>query len=133
MNFSANRLVFIIGAFLLALMAIDGLIQLNREALSSFGFGSSPWVNADSAAAMLLVGLVAGMIIGIGLFFGYLMWREKQIAQSPDEIETLLAEIARDEESQNPLFVEENSMEETMDTLDPWERPADWWKRSNED
>lgn len=133
MKFSANRLAFIIGAFILGLMAIDGLIQLNREALSDFGMGQVAWITADSTIALFLVGLVAGMILGIGLFFGYLVWREKSCAEAPNEIEELLAEIAREEqEEENPLFVEENSYEEPIESLDPWERPADWWKRGED-
>ncbi|MEM9284237.1 MAG: hypothetical protein AAGA96_20660, partial [Verrucomicrobiota bacterium] len=134
MNFSANRLVFIVGAFILALMAVDGLVQMNREAFSDFGMGQSAWVHADSAAALLLVGLVVGMVIGIGLFFAVLIWREKQLTEMPNEVDELIAELAlEEEEEENPLFVEENSNEDPIESLDPWERPADWWKRSTED
>ncbi len=134
MKFSANRLAFILGAFILGLMAIDGLIQLNREAYSGFGVGTSQWVAADSAMALFLVGLVAGLVVGIGVFFGYLVWREKRLAETPDELDALLEEIAREEaeEEENPLFVEDNAFEEPIESLDPWERPADWWKRDED-
>ncbi|MCG8602342.1 MAG: hypothetical protein MI807_19515 [Verrucomicrobiales bacterium] len=134
MKFSANRLVFIFGAFILALMAIDGLVRLNSSALSAYGFGESAWVNADSSLALFLVGLVAGMVLGIGIFFGYIVWREKKYSEENDEVAALLEEIAREEAaSENPLFVEDNrQMEEPSETLDPWERPADWWKQDED-
>ncbi len=134
MKFSANRLAFIFGAFILGLMAIDGLLQLNREAYAGFGMGTSQWVNADSAMALFLVGLVVGLVAGIGIFFGYLVWREKRCTETPDGLDALLEEIAREEaeEEENPLFVEDNSFEEPIESLDPWERPADWWKRDED-
>lgn len=134
MKFSANRLVFIFGAFILALMAIDGLVRLNSSALSAYGFGESAWVTADSSLALFLVGLVAGMVLGIGIFFGYIVWREKKYSEENDEVAALLEEIAREEAaSENPLFVEDNrQMEEPSETLDPWERPADWWKQDED-
>jgi cytochrome b subunit of formate dehydrogenase len=134
MKFSANRLVFILGAFILALMAIDGLVQLNKTALSEYGVGSSSWVTADSAMALFLVGLVAGMVVGIGIFFGYLVWREKKYAEEPDEVAALLEEIAREEAAlENPLYVEETQQrEEHSESMDPWERPADWWKQDED-
>ena len=107
MKSTANRLVFIIGAFILALMAVDGLIQLNQTAMAEFGLGSSAWVAADSAAALFLIGLVAGMVLGIGIFFGYLVWREKKYSEEEDQVADLLDELAREEAEENPLFVEE--------------------------
>ena len=73
------------------------------------------------------------MVLGIAIFFGYLVWREKQYAEETDELDALLEEIAREEEFENPLFVEESQNEETAESLDPWERPADWWKLPEED
>jgi hypothetical protein len=134
MKFTANRLVFILGAFILALMAIDALVRLNSSALSAYGFGESAWVNADSALALFLVGLVAGVVVGIGIFFGYIVWREKKYSEEQDEVAALLEEIAREEAAEaNPLFAEDNlPMEETTETLDPWERPADWWMQDED-
>ena len=63
MKFSVSRLAFIFGAFILGLIAIDGLVQLNREAYAGFGMGTSHWVAADSAMALFLVGLVAGIVL----------------------------------------------------------------------
>ena len=132
MKFSLNRLAFIVGAFILALMAIDGLIQMNKSVLGTYGAGESGWVEANSAAALLLVGLVAGMLLGIGSFFAVLAWRQKQQEEEPDQIDILLEEIAREEA--NALFVEETRRDESSnESLDPWERTADWWKNADED
>lgn len=132
MKFSLNRLVFVVGAFILALMAIDGLIQLNAAASSEFGTGHSAWVAADSAAALFMIGLVAGMVLGIGIFFGYLVYREKKYANENEGLDELLEELAREEED-DALFVEDNQSEERAEKLDPWERPSDWWKSSDEE
>lgn len=129
MKSTANRLVLLIGAFILALMAIDGLVQLNDTAMDQFGYGQSAWVNADSAAALFMIGLVAGMVLGIGIFFAYIVWREKKYAEEPDEVRELLDEVSRDmEQEDNPLYVDDPSAEEFAEPTDPWERPADWWK-----
>ena len=118
---------------MLALMAVDGLIQLNQSALADFGLGASTWVAADSAIALFLVGLVAGMVGGIGLFFGYLVWREKKYAEEPDELDALLEEVSREVDLENPLFVDDApTADEIPESTDPWERPADWWKSEDE-
>ena len=130
MKFSISRLAFILGAFILGLIAIDGLVQLNREAYAGFGMGTSQWVAADSAMALFLVGLVAGIVLGIAVFFAYIVWREKNLTEEPDDLDALLDEIASEEaeDEENPLFVEDSTSEEPIESLDPWERPADWWK-----
>ena len=116
-------------------MAVDGLVQMNKAALADYGFGQSHLVTADSVTAMFLVGLVVGMVFGIGLFFGYLVWREKKYAEDPDQIEALFEELAREAEEEDALFVEESSMDEQQhsESLDPWERSADWWKNADEE
>ncbi len=133
MKFSLNRIAFIVGAFVLALMAIDGLIQMNKSVLGSYGAGESTWVEADSAAALLLVGLISGMLLGIGSFFAVLVWRQKKLIEEPDQVDILLEEIAREEA--NALFVEEKRSDESnaSESLDPWERTADWWKNADEE
>tara|TARA_B110000305_G_scaffold236682_1_gene298512 strand:+ start:835 stop:1236 length:402 start_codon:yes stop_codon:yes gene_type:complete len=133
MKFSLNRIAFIVGAFVLALMAIDGLIQMNKSVLGSYGAGESTWVEADSAAALLLVGLIGGMLLGIGSFFAVLVWRQKKLIEEPDQVDILLEEIAREEA--NALFVEEKRSDESnaSESLDPWERTADWWKNADEE
>ena len=132
MKFSANRLVLSVGAFILALMAVDGLIQLNKAGMAEFGYGESAWVTADSAAAIFMIGLVVGMILGIGIFFFHLVLREKKYAEEPDDLEALLEEIEREEAEENTFFSEENHTEEKSQALDPWERPADWWMREDD-
>ena len=132
MKLSWNRLVFIVGAFILALMAIDGLIQLNSSALSQYGVGENSWVAADSAMALFLVGLVAGMVLGIGIFFAYLVHREKHCSEEQENLDALFNELEMEMED-DALFVEDNQPEERAEKLDPWEKPADWWKSSEED
>ena len=92
--------------------------------------GTSQWVAADSAMALFLVGLVAGIVLGIAVFFSYIVWREKNLTEEPDDLDALLDEIANEEaeDEENPLFVEDSTSEEPIESLDPWERPADWWK-----
>ncbi len=133
MNLSWNRLALVVGAFVLALMAIDGLVRMNDSAMADFGFGQGPQVEADSAAALFLVGLIAGVVLGIAIFFAYLVWREKKFANEPDQLDALLEEIA-EEEKQNALFVDENSFSDDRgESFEPWERSADWWKSADED
>ncbi len=135
MRLSWNRLALAVGAFILALTMIDGISKMQESAASDFGFGHGPLVAADSAVALLLVGLVFGMVLGIALFFGYLVWRERRCTeQPPDEVALLLEEVA--EEERRSAFHrdrEDGSEEEPAETLDPWERPADWWRRTDED
>jgi len=133
MKLSWNRLALIIGAFVLALTAIDGLVKVNQQAMADFGSGQGPLVAADSATALFLVGLIAGVVIGIGLFFGYLVWREKRYAEQPDEVALLLEEVAAEEKRSAIHRDESYGGEERAESLDPWERPADWWKSSDED
>lgn len=134
MKFSANRLILIVGAFVLALMAVDGLIQLNKAGMAEFGYGESAWVTADSAAAIFMIGLIAGMVLGIAIFFFHLVLREKKFAEEPDELTNLLDEIEREEAQENAFFADEapGQTDEKSEALDPWERPADWWMRDED-
>lgn len=134
MKFSWNRLALLTGAFVLALTAIDGLVRMQESVMADFGAGHGPLVAADSAMALFLVGLVAGMVLGIGLFFGYLVWRERRCAEQPDEVSLLLEEVAA-EERRGAVYREREEAygDEKAETLDPWERPADWWKQPDED
>jgi hypothetical protein len=135
MKFSWNRLALLVGAFVLALTAVDGLVGMHEAAMADFGAGQGPLVTADSAMALFLVGLVAGMVLGIGVFFGYLVWRERRFAEQPDEVSLLLEEVAA-EERRSALHREREdlygSSDEKGESLDPWERPADWWKNGEE-
>jgi ABC-type nickel/cobalt efflux system permease component RcnA len=78
------------------------------------------------------------MVLGIGIFFACLVSREQRYAEEPDEVALLLEEVAAEEKRnafhrEREHHHEESHGEEHAETLDPWERPADWWKRSNED
>ena len=133
MKLSWNRLALIFGAFILALMAIDGLIRMNQAASTTYGVGQGALVGADSAAALFLVGLIAGVVLGIAIFFAYLIWREKKYAEQPDPLDLLLEEIAEDEK-RNALFVDDQaSKDDRAESVDPWERGADWWKTAEEE
>jgi hypothetical protein len=134
MKLSWNRLALIFGVFILALMAIDGLTRMHRSAFSDYGVGESTLVAADSAAALFLVGLIAGVVLGIAIFFAYIVWREKKYAEEPDQVDLLLEEIAADEK-RNALYVDDNNAasDDKAESLDPWERGADWWKTADED
>jgi len=131
-SFPFRRLAIVLGAVLIVLLAVDGAASMNS---ADFGIGTGSYVEAERAAALFLIGLVIGMITGIGTFFAYLIWRERKYREEPTEVDLLLEELAAEEDG--PLFVEENtssysSSEEKSESLDPWERSADWWKQSEE-
>ncbi|MDF1826330.1 MAG: hypothetical protein P1U68_16915 [Verrucomicrobiales bacterium] len=133
MKLSPNRLILIVGAFVLALMAVDGLVQLNKAGMAEFGYGESAWVAADSAAAIFMIGLIAGMVLGIAIFFFHLVLRERKLSEEPDELTALFAELEQDEAEENAFFADETAQtEEKSEALDPWERPADWWMREED-
>ncbi len=132
MNLSWNRLALTVGVIVLSLTVIDGVSKMDFDAAESFGIGEGPLVAADSAAALFLVGLVVGVIGGIGLFFAFLVWRERQSREQVDEVAILLEEVAA-EEKRNAFHREESYSEERAESLDPWERPADWWKRADDE
>ncbi len=135
MKLSWNRLALSVGAFVLALTAVDSLVKMNAKAAADLGVGQGPLVAADSAIALFLVGLVVGMVLGIAVFFVCLAWRGRRCAEQPDEVSRLLEEVAT-EERRSALRREREESGwggECAETLDPWERPADWWKRADED
>jgi len=143
MKSTANRLFLIVGAFILALMVVDGLLRMNRSSAPYYGAGSGTWVEANSAAALFLVGLVSGVVLGIGLFFASLVWRERRLREEDeaDDFEALLAEIENLEDDDTEpsedygrtLFSDEAPPEDFAETRDPWEKPADWWKSGDDD
>ena len=104
--------------------------------------GNESAVAADNALAMFLLGLAIGVLIGIGLFFGYLVIRERRRAESSDQLDELFEaldavedpwalpvenrfQFERDIESREPE-------EEPIESLEPWERPADWWRNRDD-
>lgn len=140
-KFRPLRTIPLLAATLLMLFAIDGLLTLqdgdSGGALASFGNGTSAQSSTDSLFAFFLLGMVCGLVLGIGLFFAHLLWREKRLAEEPDEVGRLLDEIAREEEEaallREEAFDEEPAEpKERRETLDPWERPSDWWKSGGE-
>ncbi|MEM7699641.1 MAG: hypothetical protein AAF236_14685 [Verrucomicrobiota bacterium] len=134
MRISWNRFAFILGAFIIGLIVIEMLLQVNEKAFADFGFGVSKWAAADSLAAVFMVGLVVGMISGIAIFFAYIVHREKKFAEAPDDIDQLLEEIAQEEERQTARGGQRqlDAREEPGEGSDPWEQDADWWRKVDE-
>lgn len=133
MKTSWNRLALIVGAVVLALTAIDGLAKMNSGAMRGFEASPAPLVAPGSAAALLLLGLIGGVVLGIAIFFSYLVWRERHGATQPDEVALLLEEVeAEEKRSAIHREREEGYGEDRPETLDPWERPADWWRDADE-
>jgi hypothetical protein len=134
MNRPIRRIAIILAMGIAGLLAMD-LIGRSHPAvnvtLPEFG------VAADSAAAVFLVGLISGLLLGIGLFFGYLMLRERQENLEPDGMALLFEELNHlgtdDFEDLDDYFADEDAVEEHADSIDPWERPADWWKGEDDD
>lgn len=126
-----GRIASVIASLVLALLCVDAVA------------GSGERVAADSALAMFLLGLAVGVPSGIGLFFGYLMLREKRHAAEPDELDVFLESLENEEDPWTPpakggfgfdrdTAFREVSEEEPIESLDPWERPADWWRDSDD-
>jgi Ni/Fe-hydrogenase subunit HybB-like protein len=116
-----KKLATLAGIALVTLALVDTAYQWK-----SSGFGVSSQLSGNSAPAFILVGIIVGMMIGIGMAFGYFMWKEKQLNEKPDELALLLEELSREESFFLNEPVEET--EEKSDALEPWERPTDWWK-----
>ncbi len=94
---------------------------------------------ADSALAIFLLGLAVGVPVGIGVFFGYLVLREKQETEHDRQMDELLASLSEDEEKEygpwNGDAKGDSSQrrldaEATEENREPWERPSDWWRES---
>lgn len=134
MKFSWNRAALIFGAVILGLTVMDAWTRVPDATTGGNGAGQDSLIAAEGVAALFLLGLVAGLVLGIGLFFLYLLAREKEYAEKPDELETLLNEISKADLDQTQIAGNSFSDdEEHAETLDPWERPADWWKSVDED
>lgn len=127
-----NKPTLVIGFFLLGLLALDGMARLHQSATP--GEGLIPHITAESAVAIFLIGLTVGMVGGIAAFFGYLVWKEKNVSAEARELDLLLEEIAMEQEAENlfPSSSDDSLVDETADSAEPWERDADWW-RSEED
>lgn len=107
---------------------------------ASGGFGSHSEVAADSALAMFLLGLAVGVPVGIGVFFGYLVLREKQETEQDRQMDELLASLSEDGEpgygpwnnrdAKGDSSRQRLDAEATEEKREPWERPSDWWRES---
>ncbi len=120
-SINLKKLATLAGLALITLALIDTAYQWK-----SSGFGVSSQLSGNSAPAFILVGIIVGMLMGIGMSFGYFIWKEKQLNEKPDELALLLEELSREE----PCFLNQpnDEPEEKSDALEPWERPTDWWK-----
>lgn len=134
MNRPIRRIAIILAMGIAGLLAMD-LIGRSHPAVNV----SLPEIGvaADSAAAVFLVGLISGLLIGIGLFFGYLILRERQENMQPDGMALLFEELNQlgtdDFDDIDDYLGDEDAVEEHADSIDPWERPADWWKGEDDD
>ncbi len=126
-----GQIASVIAALVLVLLCADSVA------------GTGERVAADSALAMFLLGLAVGVPAGIGLFFGYLMLRERRQAEQPDDLDTLLESLEAEEDPWTPPAARgfqfdrdagfrDAPEEEPIETLEPWERPADWWQDSDD-
>jgi len=121
-----NRTSLIFGSIILALMVIDGLIQL--RAIS----GLSQSIQPNSITAIFLIGLTIGVISGIGMFFAHMIRRRKVVDEETRELDLLLEEISMTEDD-DFSFSEDSMVDEKVELSDPWERPADWWMNADDD
>ena len=106
--------------------------------------GSEPWVTADSALAMSLLGLTLGVLGGIATFFACLILRERRQAdEKRQDLAALFEALALDDSWEptdpwgNPISSDRpaGSSADSDEALEaearePWERPADWWRQS---
>lgn len=104
----------------------------------SFGMRAPEGISPESAAAMFMVGLAVGVALGIAMFFGYLVWRERRETQQDRDLELLLNDLGENRHStrggvwgretadNRERYEQRGDIAE--ECLDPWERPADWWR-----
>lgn len=123
----------------LALIAVSLVEASAVGALANFGNHYSEGVAADSALAMFLIGLAVGVPAGIGLFFAYLVMRERAETEQDRQLDTLLNSVT-DSQPANGVWGrdvadsrEPFEREGTEERVDPWERPADWWRHAGDD
>ena len=130
-----NSIAVIFGGFLVALLSADFFMETQSQ---NFGNGVSTNVKEDSILAVSILWLIVGMLIGIGMFFVYLVVREKKQQTEQDELALLLDEVSRDDtvfDAEDWLSTSEmpEASEDNTQALDPWERGADWWKNEESD
>ena len=126
-----GRIASVIGLLLLGALSAD------------VSAGPAERVAADGALAMFLLGLAIGVPTGIGLFFGYLILRERRQVEQPDDLDLLLESLETEDENPWTAPVDtgfsfdrdgafRDAEEEPIETSEPWERPADWWRDSDD-
>ncbi len=121
-----------LGGILLILMALD---TVNQFRPGIFGNGIDLHSASSSILALLLIGMIIGLIGGVAIAFGYFMWRERNVATQSDDVSQLLEELSRGQAffpNGKTSFEPDESKNATGDELEPWEKPTDWWK-SEED
>ena len=132
---SLHPIAVIAGGLLIALIGIDVFVQAKD---ASFGVGVSTRVESESGLAFFIVGLIVGVLAGIGLFFTAIIMRERKQAAEQKELSLLLEEVSRDDTAfdMDEWMSSNNEMpeyqEDNTQSIDPWERSADWWKSSEE-
>ncbi|MCC6881332.1 MAG: hypothetical protein WBE58_14400 [Verrucomicrobiales bacterium] len=85
---------------------------------------------------MLLLGLSVGVFLGLGLFQVQRMWMREFPSKSGVEIpadnawsENFFQAGELDDVSPD-LYADSQTMEDAArETVEPWERPADWWRQ----
>jgi hypothetical protein len=127
-------------ALLIVAVSVIALFTGDASAKTELGGFASHYVEgvaADSALAIFLIGLAVGVPAGIGLFFAYLVMRERAETEQDRELDSLLSSVSdssndvwgRESAESRELFEREGSEER----VDPWERPADWWRHAGDD
>lgn len=100
------------------------------------GFPRTLGVNSGDPLAMLLLGLSVGVFLGLGLFQVQRMWMREFPSKSGVEIpadnawsENFFQAGELDDVSPD-LYADSQTMEDAArETVEPWERPADWWRQ----
>lgn len=115
-------------------------MTVDAGSVGAVGSGGSG-VMADSALAVFLLGLAVGVPTGIGLFFAYLMMRERRETEQDRQVEDLMASLEEGETPNSPWngsasrrdFRQTTDAESAEEQKDPWERPSDWWRHAGGD
>lgn len=130
--FSWKSIAAYLGVALIAFAIIDTAFNWNSS--NSFGRGEKTQAAEETALVFLMLGLIIGLLGGVVLAFCYFVWKERQLKEKPDELEQLLSELSKSE----ALFIEEHNTSafdseepKNPETLEPWERPTDWWKEED--
>jgi hypothetical protein len=117
------------------LLCLDVTAALEERLL---GETEQTFIAADSVFAMFLLGLALGVPAGILLFFCYMVYRERRRAQdlAAEDMDIVLDSLNAKSDffvSASDQFAEADQPEEPIETFDPWEKPADWWKHAGGD